>query len=78
MSAIGLPGGRAFGEVLKAQQRAKGLSLRTLALQVSMSHTWPEPPLPPWGVKSTHLHRSAGRHLPRAVMPKYLKEKTQM
>ena len=41
-------------------------------------HTWPEPPLPPWGVKSTHLHRSAGRHLPRAVMPKYLKDKTQI
>ena len=25
-----------------------------------------------------HLHRSAGRHLPRAVMPKYLKDKTQI
>ena len=34
--------------------------------------------VPPWGVKSTHLHRSAGRHLPRAVMPKYLKDKTQI
>jgi cytoskeletal protein RodZ len=40
MSAIGLPGGRAFGEVLKAQRRAKGLSLRTLALQVSMSYSY--------------------------------------
>jgi hypothetical protein len=25
-----------------------------------------------------HLHRSAGRHVPRAVMPKYLQEKTQI
>jgi hypothetical protein len=46
--------------------------------QRETQHTWPEPPLPPWGVKSTHLHRSAGRHLPWAVMPKYLKDKTQI
>ena len=38
-----------------------------------LPQTWPEPPLPQWGVKPTHLNLSSGPHLPRAMMPKSLK-----
>jgi peptide/nickel transport system substrate-binding protein len=35
--------------------------------------TWPRPPLRRWGIPPTHLHRSLGRHLPRAMMPTCMK-----
>jgi hypothetical protein len=40
--------------------------------------TWPEPPLPQWGVQPTHLNLSSGRGLPRAMMPKSLTYKTRI
>ena len=40
--------------------------------------TWSGPPLPQWGVKPTHLNLFSGRHLPRAMMPKNLKDKTRI
>jgi hypothetical protein len=40
--------------------------------------TWLEPPLPLWGVKSTHLNFSLGRHLRGAMRPKSLKYTTRI
>jgi hypothetical protein len=33
--------------------------------------TWPEPPLPQWGVKPTRLNLSSSRHLRWAMLPKF-------
>src|SRR5215510_5145343 len=67
----------------QAQQRHKTDALaglkegreesRRLEMQrpLRIGQTWPGPPLPQWGVKPTHLNLSSGRHLPRAMMPKF-------
>jgi len=40
--------------------------------------TWPEPPLRWWGIQPARLNLSSGRHLRRAMLPKFSTYKTRI
>jgi hypothetical protein len=44
---------------------------RIAGLLAEPDQTWPEPPLPQWGVKPTRLNLSSSRHLRWAMLPKF-------
>jgi hypothetical protein len=44
----------------------------------SWFHTWPRPPLHQWGIAPTRLNLSSGRHLRRAMLPKFSTYKTRI
>jgi hypothetical protein len=42
------------------------------------THTWPRPPLHRWGIPPTHRSLFSGRHLRRAMLPKFSTHKTRV
>src|SRR5262245_8453754 len=70
-----------FGHIIVQNSWREGLPLIWRSggcRDASHVHTWPGPPLPPWGVKPTRLNRFSGRHLRRAMLPKFLTQKLRI